>query len=710
MANLSEEQLLHVINEKQTDAETERSRIKRDNDFLESRYNAEYYGTEVAGRSRFVSNDVKDAVESAHDSLVRMFLGAGSIINFTASNPEDKTQQSEAEEKTTFIDWLIRGQTNSYKTQSSFLTEVLKLRAGIQKYYYEETESTEDHAWEGLDPLEVADQLLAMGFELPLTVPDDGIKVQEGQEFGVDLITSAKNKEGSVVSHKENDDGTFDIKIRIKTTRQEIKIVTVPSGSFLLSSGAEDLDDAELVGDEFYKTRGELLSEGHSREFVQKLPASASNGNTPRYVNVDVDGEIAKSDFSEWASQLILISDLYVKVDYNGDGIAERRHVQRAGDYILHNEPFDHVPYATASALIIPNQVIGEGWGQQVTDIAEVNTAITRGTLDNIYAVNNTKKVVRVGKNGVNLAEVASQKIGGLIQATGDGLLADKVMPLMTEFIGDKSLLIKQHMDQMKAQRVGGQLTSQGLDGDSLSKETATRFTGVEKTEQAKIQKIARNVVEMGYRKLYEGVAWLVAHNQMDEVEFSVLGKRLKANPSNWKYDSNTATEIGLGAGDNEKIVESMSGMWQIHQMNKASGSPLTDEKKGYNILNKMFKALDIKDTSLYINDPDEPAEQLRFDNEQLNATALQQQQIIEQLSQQVQSLQALSEVELIKAQSKAGADNKKAALDIAKLTENQRQFNVKTVQDDKHHTEDTAVDLTKIEVDSGKNVQGSVV
>jgi len=700
MANITEGELLTVINSKQVDAENNRNRIQQQNDFLERRYNAEYYGTEVPGRSRFVSNDVKDAVESAHDSLVRMFLGAGSIIKFTAKNPEDKAQQAEAEEKTAFIDWLIRGQTNSYKTQSSFLTEVLKCKAGVQKYFYEETESTEDHAWEGLSIIEVVEQLLAMGFQLALS--------KDGEES--ELISSAKNKEGKVVSHKENDDGTFDIKVRVKTQRQEIKLITVPTGSFLLSTGADNLDDAELIGDESFKTRGELVAEGHKKEFVAKLPSSSIDGQSFRNISIDSTGNIPQSDFSEWASQLVPIADLYVKVDYNGDGIAERRHIQKSNDFILFNEAFDHVPYATASSLIVPNQVIGEGWGEQVVDIAEVNTAITRGTLDNIYAVNNTKKAVRVGKNGVNMDEVLSPGIGGVVQVSGDRPLTDMIMPLVTEFIGDKSLLIKQHMDQMKSQRVGGQLSSQGLDGDSLAKETATRFTGIEKTDQAKVEKIARNIVEMGYRKIYEGIAWLVAHYQMDEVEFNVIGKALKANPSNWKYDSNVATEVGLGSGDNQKVVENMTGMWQISQQLKAEGSPLTDDKKRYNILNKMYKALDIKDTSLYINDPEEPAEQLRADNEQLNAMALQQQQAIEALTQQVTQLQALSEVELVKAQSKAESDNKSAALGVAQLQEDARQFDITAAQKGVKQNEDTAIKLTEMELKSGEDIPGSVV
>jgi len=700
MANLTETELLTIINAKQVDAENNRNRIQSQNEFLEDRYNAEFYGSEVPGRSSFVSNDVKDAVESAHDSLVRMFLGAGSIIKFNASNPDNKAQQTEAEEKTAFIDYLVRGQTNSYKTQSSFLTEVLKFKAGVQKYFYEETESTEDHKWEGLTAIEVAEQLLAMGFELVLN---------EGDEEAT-IITNAKHEEGKIISHKENDDDTFDIKVRVTTKRQVIKLITVPTGSFLLSTGADDLDDAELVGDLSFKTRGELVAEGHKREFVSKLPSAAINGQSARSITVDSMGQISESDFSEWSSQQVPIADLYVKVDYNGDGIAERRHIQKSNDFILSNEPFDHVPYATASALIVPNSVIGQGWGEQVVDIARVNTAITRGTLDNIYAVNNTKKAVRIGKNGVNLDEVLSPVIGGVVQVSGDRPLTDMIMPMVTEFIGDKALLIKQHMDQMKAQRVGGQLSSQGLDGDSLAKETATRFTGIEKTDQAKVEKIARNIVEMAYRKIYEGVAWLVAHHQMDEVEFNVLGKALSANPSNWKFDSNVSTEVGLGAGDNDKVVQNMSGLWQIHLQNKASGSTLTDEKKGYNILNKMLKALDMKDTSLYVNDPDEPAEQLRVDNEQLNAMVIQLQQGMEAQAKQITQLQALSEVEVIKAQSKAQADDKSAALGIAELQENARQFNITAAQKGVKQNEDTALKLTDMELKSGQDIPGSVV
>ena len=123
-----------------------------------------------------------------------------------------------------------------------------------------------------------------------------------------------------------------------------------------------------------------------------------------------------------------------------------------------------------------------------------------------------------------------------------------------------------------------------------------------------------------------------------------------------------------------------------------------------------MTKALDLKNTSLYFNDPEEPSEQLRAQNEQLNSVALQQQQALEAQSEQIRQLQALSEVELIKVRAKAESDNKSALLEIEKLKEDARQFNVTTTQKGIKQNEDTAVKLTELELKSGVDVPGAVV
>jgi hypothetical protein len=274
-------------------------------------------------------------------------------------------------------------------------------------------------------------------------------------------------------------------------------------------------------------------------------------------------------------------------------------------------------------------------------------------------------------------------------------------------FVGNEMLLIIQAMDQNKAASVGNQLASQGLNADQLNKETATRFEGVQDASMAKIELTSRVIAEVGYRSLYQGVAWLVTRFQTTEREFTVLGKALKSNPKNWKFDHLMKSEI---AGENEQLVENMTGIWNIQQVLKQQQSLLVDNDKEYNTLVKLGKGLEIKDISEHFNNPAEPDDLLRAQNEQLNAMVLQQQ---EQL--QILNDNPLAEAAKIEAEGKLIEAQGKRELDVATMLQDAKEFKQEMRLEfdklaEKARATDlkTATDLTKIEADSGIDVEGS--
>lgn len=676
MAKLKESELLHIVNSMESQADTNRSNNNIRNAELFRRYKAELYGTEVAGRSSVVSQDVKDIVESDMPSLVRTFLGSGTIMKFKPTNPSNEKQVKEAEEKSAYVDWLIRSQTNSFRTHYGFLKDIEMFNMGVLKYAYVETVKTEEESFKGVDQLELQEVV-------------DSI---ESKPFFSNF---------DITKQEENDDGTFDLTFKVKTKRQEISIMGVPTESFLISPGATDLDDALLVGDTVTKTRGELLAEGFKKKVVADLPSKSIEGSTMRNIRFDDEGNVDQSDFGEWANQTVEISDLYVMVDYDNDGIAERRHIQKSGNHILVNEAFDHVPYAMASALLTPHKAIGEGRAEQVEKIAEVKTALTRQMLDNGYMANNPK----IGINSeVNIDDALSNKIGGVYRTKGNASPAQHIASFAVPFVGDKSLLLIQHMDQNKASTVGTQMASQGLNADQLGKETATRFMGVEKAAMAKIELVSRIIAEVGYRKLYEGVAWMVSRFQDSEREFNVLGKTLTSNPSNWRYGHQLDSEVGLGAGDNDQMVENMSGILQVQQQLKANGSPLVDSVKIYNTLNKLTKGLEVKDVSQFFNDPNEPDQLLKAENEALN-------QMVLTLQEQLQATQnPLAEAEQVKAEAKLIEAQGKAQLDVIELKQKQEQFNREQAQENRQFQEQMALQLTELSLKFNKDIEGSKV
>jgi hypothetical protein len=72
---------------------------------------------------------------------------------------------------------------------------------------------------------------------------------------------------------------------------------------------------------------------------------------------------------------------------------------------------------------------------------------------------------------------------------------------------------------------------------------------------------------------------------------------------------------------------------------------------------------------------------------------------------QQLQQSNQLADAAKVEQQTALLKEQNSNQLNMLKLGENARQFDTKVALDDKHHTEDVAVDLTKIEVTSGKDV-----
>lgn len=688
MPDMSEEELITILDSMETDAVVNQDAFIEDNEELLRRYKGEPYGTEVPGRSKVVSQDVQDTVESDMPSLARVFLGSSEIFTFQPNTGSDR-ELEEAENKTKYVDWLIRKQPTSFRVLHGFLKDISLQKMGVLKYFFEETEATEEHEFKNLTIEEVND------------VAED-LEARDG-DVEIDVIERGKPDEN----------GEFDIKFKTTVKRQEIKIIGIPTELFLLSQESSDLEDANLVGDKVRNTRGGLVAEGHDKGLVAQLPQvgsqtlTGSTSGNMQQIRFDDEGGFTDDEFRVWANQEVEISDLYVRIDFDGDGIAERRHIQKSGNVILVNEAFDHIPYAMASGILMPHKAIGRSRAEVVTPVAEVKTALTRQMLDNGYMVGNPK--MGVNKN-VNLDDYLSDAIGGVVRTKGETNPAQNMLPITVPFIGDKTLLLLQHMDQNKAQSVGNQLSSQGLNADQLNKETATRFEGVQDASQAKIELVTRVVAEVGFRKLYEGVAWMATRFQTTEREFMVLGKPLVSDPQNWKFDHHVNSEIGLGSGDSEQIVENMTGIWNIQQVLKQQGSVLVDSEKEFNALSRMTKGLEIKDVSEFFNDPEQPDELLLAENEQLKQQLGQATQMVEQLQN------PLAEAETIKQQGLLIKQQSQAELQIARLAEDQRQFNAKLLQDQQENNRkqeesnrQLAIQITELELKHKKELEGGL-
>ena len=612
---MTEPELVALLSQAEDDAATYNGEFSTEN----TKYLAAYLGNKtgefsaIPNQSSVVSTDIADVVEADMPSLARIFLGSGDVVTFTP-NTESEAEIQEAKEKTKYVNWIVRSQPESFSIIHNWLKDAEIQKNGVVKYFIEEQKDVEVVEYEGVD----AEEVQAI------------IESLKGSKVDKVKVEVSEQEEVEVMGATPNDAATFDIKFRVTTEKQKVCIINVPPELFLITRNARSLDDAELVGDRVRKTRGELLSEGFDRELIEQLSTideedhRNSNLNTIR--NEDQGGANFDTNINNWASETVEISDLYVKIDFDGDGIAERRHVMLSGNKVLVNEYFNHVPYASLSAVLMPHKAIGRSRAEITYPYQLQKTALQRGINDNIYMVNNPRNVVHPD---VDLDDMLTVRTNGIIRLEEDTqiLPGNAVFPLSIPYIGQQALQVIQYVDSTRAQTTGSLMANQGLEADKLNQETATRFNGVKDSSDAKIELIARNYGETGFRKLYEGIAWLVSRYQNSETEFRVLGKALTVNPKAWKYAHHVQSNVGLGAGDNEKSLETLQGIYGIQQSLIQQGSTLADEKDVYNTLSRIVEGAGFPRVNEFFNDPEEDTETLKAENEILNKMVVQLQE-----------------------------------------------------------------------------------
>lgn len=662
-------------------------------------YMGEPFGDEEDNKSKVVSTDVADVIDADMTSLARIFLGAGDIIEFMPlSDRQDHLE--EARQKNKYVRYILRHCRNSFKKQHDWLKAIEIYKCGILEYGYETIKKPEKKKYKGLNALELTQYMRE--FRERADVKEVKIVSQD----------SYRKKDEYGVSNEY-----FDIEVSLVCEKKGYFIENVPVEDLILSKNAQTKDDADIVGKRWTKTRSELIEDGFDPEIVKNLPKSKHILNEQlkedrfraQGGNDDVSSQLLTSANAEthWTMEPVAGIDVYVRVDYDEDGIRERRHIIKSGNEILLNEDFDHVPFAIASAILMPHNIIGRSRAEIAMPTQRVQSVLSRAVCDNVYMVNAGRNVI---SDKVNTDDMLAVRQNGIVRYRGDEPIQNHVFPLVTPYVGDKTLQVIQYFDAKRSQTTGSLMANQGLQADDLHKETATRFKGTEEASKAKVELLARTIAEIGYIDLYEGLAWFARHYQNDEQEIYVLGETLKVNPSKWKYEHYTESEVGTGAGDNEEALQNQSALLAILEQLKGRGSVLVDEKKIYNQIKKIAKIIGVKDVSQFINDPTRPDQLLLAQNEQLTAMVQQLQQVLQMSVQQnplaeAEQIKAMKEIEL----KRQDLDNQNRRF-VIEMAEKARQFDQK-LQLDKEKSEDkTAIDLTKIEIDTGKNVPGSII
>lgn len=558
------------------------SYIARDRERAEKFYRGEPFGNEEEGRSQVVMTEVRDVILAMMPSLLRVFCGSDKPVEFAPRRAEDVAM---AEQATDYVSYVFNVDNPGYQIMFSAIKDALKSKIGIFKWYTSNTTDIREESYSGLDQAQI------------------NLLQQDGT---VTSLQAVQTGEGDPDPMTGAPSPIFDVSIRRQIENKRQVVECVPPEEFIIARNARDLDSADYVGHRSMKTLSELVAMGYSREEIEE------NGSTASSFEINTEAQVRNpalnnflgsgADNSDPSMRRYEYIESYIRIDKDGDGIAELRRVCTIGEstYVLFDEVVEDVKFAVICPDPEPHMVIGSSIADQVMDLQLIKSNIVRNMLDSL-AQSIFPRTAYV-EGAVNADDLMNVEVGGLVRVTQPGMIQE----LGNTFVGQQAMGVLAYLDDIRASRTGMSKASQGLDPDVLQSTTKAAVMATMTASQERLEMIARTFAETGVRRLFRGLLKEVIRHQDRPRVVRLRNQWVPVDPRAWDADMDVVVNVGLGFGTNEQKLQGLGVILaQQKELMQAMGpsNPVVTPKQVRNTIAQMLELQGFKDVTKYFGE-----------------------------------------------------------------------------------------------------------
>jgi hypothetical protein len=521
---------------------------------------------------------VRDHVKKVLPSVVRTILGGASVVEY---QPKGEGDEEAAAQATDYVNEIVMAECDARKAIYDAVHDALLLRNGILKWWFEEKQAVKISRHTGL-----TEDALA------LLVGDDDVEVLEHSE-NLEVV------EGQPVA-------LHDVKIRRVYMDRRIRTAAVPRERFLIHPDAVTLQDSLLTGERLELRRSDLVAMGYDADMVARLSIAEE----------DEDEESTRRDFVSDAQEAhkpnepIDYYDLYIRVDMDGDGIAELRHMCFAGGLqaknLLVDEECDEVQFCDLKVMAQPHQWEGISLFDDLADVQQAESVLLRQTLDNLYWQNNPQPLMQDGVV-VNPDAVYSPEFGMPIRVKQGFDVRSALGFNMVPFVARDSFGMLEYLDGQATDRTGVSEASSGLAPDALQNMTAKATALIEQAGIGQTEMMVRTIAD-GLRDFFRGILRLVVQHQDVPRTVRLRDEWVTFDPRQWNADMDCEVNTGLGAGTRERDMMMMQVIMGAQEKLLAAfgpDNPYVKPENLWNSLSKMVESAGLRTPRMYFTEPD---------------------------------------------------------------------------------------------------------
>ena len=554
-------------------------------------YNQEPYGNEVEGRSQIVTSEVADTVEWILPSLLKIFTASDKAVEFDPQGPEDIEA---AEQATDAVNYVFYRQNAGFVALYSFFKDALIQKNGYIKVYYEQFDKKKKEQYQGLTDDELA-----------MLLQDKSIEVVAHTAYAVATMMGPQPEmEGQPPQAMQ----LHDVVIQRTEKAGQVRVLPVPPEEILVSADLNtvNVQEAPFFAHRTQKTLSDLREMGYKVDDIGSDDSFLETGGERLARRVYDEEELYQADNSTDPSmRRVWVTEAYIRLDVDGDGIAELKKVVKAGGKILETEDAEVIPFAAITPIIMTHRHMGKSVAELVADLQIIKSTVLRQTLDNVYLTNAPRMAVLASASGsvqANLDDLLTVRPGGIVREYAPGA----VRPLDVPFMGAAGLEMMEYLDTVRETRTGVTRYNQGIDANSLNK-TASGITQIMTASQQRIELLARIFAETGVKQLFKLILHCLGKYHGRELIIRLKDEFVAYDPRNWNTEMDLVVSVGLGTGNKDQQLMHLTQMAQAQaEAVKAGGlGKIVTLKNVFNVQAKIAENAGFKDVEEFWTDPE---------------------------------------------------------------------------------------------------------
>lgn len=589
------------------------------------------------GNSKYVSQDVYDAVESMKAALLETFSTGNRTLRFAPQGPEDVMM---AEVCTEYTDYVLHRQNNLFEVMQTVIHDGLIARAGVAKVYWQQ--QTDSH-------LEYVEDLTEE--ELDAILADDMVEIEEIVEDEFGLYTG---------------------ELRVYRDTSQVKVESVAPEEFLIEPQCRSMETASFVAHRTRKTLAELIEMGYDEDIVMDISDEDNDFDTDpevlsRFDDIGAGRGFTNGKGHQKQTRQVTVVEAYLPLDVDGKGTTDLYRVVKVGNVMLSKDVVARMPFVAFVPLPIPHAFHGNNFADKLIAIQNARTVLTRSILDHAMVTNNPRYTVVKG-GLTNPRELIDNRVGGIVNVTRP----DAISPMPQASLNPFIFQTIQMLDEDKEDTSGVSRLSQGLNKDAISKQNSAAMVEQLATMSQQRQKIiARNFANNFLKPLFNLVYLLCVENETMEKIVELAGTYVKITPAQWSDKRDVMVEFNLGYGEQETQIQKYLAFHQLFSADPSLGQMYGPQQK-FKMLGAILDKSGIKNVADYLLDPSQvppkqpdPAQQMQMQMAQKQLEVQERQTAVAELKAQTDAQIAKMKLELdqLKAQQQFALQSDKLDL-----------------------------------------------